>query len=335
MNSSYIDKIVTRINISTNKKITREQVVYEINTLKNNDNNTISQISNSNSKKIGQGNFGLVYQIDDKVVKINKIANKDNDLYSEAVIMSICKHDNVAEILGLKHLNVNIIYNTINKQVPIKGNRIGLIMNHYKNGSFISKLVNEQVNNKKKKDILSNKQKINILYGICNGMAHIHIKGFNHRDLAARNILLDNNNNAKITDFGLSRIDGATSYNNKNLGGIPVAWMARERILGKPYTNASDVWSFGILMSETFNKGKPPYSDEKNKWKHIRPFLQNSTIEQIRKKVPPPKNYIMEQIFNSCIQIETQKRPDFNKLKNMFHTIIKILNEKSIKGKTT
>ena len=331
MNSSNIDKIVNRINTSANKKITSDQVDYEIKTLTNND-NTISQINNTNSKEIGHGNFGLVYQIDNKVVKINKQDNKDDDLYSEAVIMSLCKHPNVAEIIGLNTLTVNIDIYTKNN-IKIEGTRIGLIMNHYKNGSFISKLENEKENNKR--NILSNKQKINILHGICTGMDYIHKKGFNHRDLAARNILLDSDYNAKITDFGLSRVDGATPNNNKGLK-QPVAWIAIEKIiLGKKYTRAADVWSFGILMSETFNKGKTPYLNYSTNKTKIKQLLEIKNISEIRKAVPPPKNYIMEKIFNSCIQIDPQKRPDFNKLKNMFLTIIQILKERSRKGKTT
>ena len=50
-----------------------------------------------------------------------------------------------------------------------------------------------------KKDLL------NFAIQICEGMCHLEKQGIVHRDLAARNILVDENNNLKISDFGLSR----------------------------------------------------------------------------------------------------------------------------------
>jgi activated CDC42 kinase 1 len=72
------------------------------------------------------------------------------------------------------------------------------------------------------------------------------------RDLAARNVLVFSKNKVKISDFGLSRALGAnkdyyqTNF-NVNLK-LPIAWCAPESINFLKFTNASDVWAYGMLL---------------------------------------------------------------------------------------
>ena len=57
----------------------------------------------------------------------------------------------------------------------------------------------------KKKDELSLIQLLNFLKGIASGMRYLSSIKYIHRDLAARNILVDQNLNCKVSDFGLTR----------------------------------------------------------------------------------------------------------------------------------
>jgi fyn-related kinase len=102
---------------------------------------------------------------------------------------------------------------------------------------------------------------------IADGMAYLESKNFIHRDLAARNILVGENNECKIADFGLARFlreqqDGI--YAAREGTKFPIKWTAPEAALYNHFTIKSDVWSFGVLLSEIITFGRIPYSGMTN-----------------------------------------------------------------------
>jgi serine/threonine protein kinase len=70
------------------------------------------------------------------------------------------------------------------------------------------------------------------------------------------NILVDKGMNAKVSDFGLTRFKSSDGTNN--VGSL--FWAAPEVIRGEPYSERSDVYSFGIVLYEIVAR-KQPYID--------------------------------------------------------------------------
>lgn len=81
------------------------------------------------------------------------------------------------------------------------------------------------------------------------GMAYIHKCGIAHRDIKPENLLLDKNDNLKISDFGLAtifRLNGKERALEKKCGTLP--YVAPE-VLTRPYAaGPADVWSCGIVL---------------------------------------------------------------------------------------
>ncbi|NXD31287.1 LCK kinase, partial [Spelaeornis formosus] len=94
---------------------------------------------------------------------------------------------------------------------------------------------------------------------IAEGMAFIEAKNYIHRDLRAANILVSDALCCKIADFGLARLIEDNEYTAREGAKFPIKWTAPEAINYGTFTIKSDVWSFGILLTEIVTYGRIPY----------------------------------------------------------------------------
>ncbi len=84
------------------------------------------------------------------------------------------------------------------------------------------------------------------------GLAHAHAKGVVHRDVKPANVMLaaGDEMSALLLDFGLARVDEADTLTAA--GDVPgtLAYIAPERLAGRPASGAADVWSVGVCLWE-------------------------------------------------------------------------------------
>jgi serine/threonine protein kinase len=98
---------------------------------------------------------------------------------------------------------------------------------------------------------------------IAGALAAAHLAGIVHRDLKPGNVLLGDNGEAKITDFGISRAIGDVAVTKSGiLAGTP-AYLSPEVALGRDPAPASDVFSLGATLYAAI-EGEPPFGVDEN-----------------------------------------------------------------------
>lgn len=97
---------------------------------------------------------------------------------------------------------------------------------------------------------------------LSSALQHLHSHGVVHKDIAARNCIIDDQLRVKLSDSSLSRDLFPGDYNclgdSENR---PIKWMSLEALQKKQFTEASDVWAFGVLMWELCTAAKQPYAE--------------------------------------------------------------------------
>ncbi|EDW08465.2 activated Cdc42 kinase-like isoform X2 [Drosophila mojavensis] len=149
---------------------------------------------------------------------------------------------------------------------------------------------------------------------ICNGMRYLEQKRLIHRDLAARNILVFSKDKVKISDFGLSRALGVgkdyykTNF-NVNLK-LPIAWCAPECINYLRFTNASDVWAYGVCLWEMFSYGFQPWAALTGL--QILEAIDSPNFQRLEQPDCCPREYYT--LMMKCWQDDALKRPKFSEI---------------------
>ncbi|XP_075872418.1 tyrosine-protein kinase Fyn isoform X3 [Nelusetta ayraudi] len=140
------------------------------------------------------------------------------------------------------------------------------------------------------------------------GMAYIERMNYIHRDLRSANILVADSLVCKIADFGLARLIEDNEYTARQGAKFPIKWTAPEAALYGKFTIKSDVWSFGILLTELVTKGRVPYPGMNNR----------EVLEQVERgyRMPCPQDCppSLHELMLQCWKREAEERPTFEYL---------------------
>ncbi|MGA7929456.1 MAG: serine/threonine-protein kinase [Candidatus Sulfotelmatobacter sp.] len=130
---------------------------------------------------------------------------------------------------------------------------------------------------------LNTRQRLVLMIQICEAVEHAHQRGIIHRDLKPGNILMEENGQPKILDFGLARVtDGDMQATRQtDMGQLlgTLAYMSPEQVTADPLAldTRSDVYALGVILYELL-AGKLPYEVSRHVYEVVR------TIQQVDPK---------------------------------------------------
>jgi len=147
-----------------------------------------------------------------------------------------------------------------------------------------------------------------IMSGITQGVAYLHSLNIIHRDIKLENVLVGDNNEIKLCDFGAAKyVDKSFEF----IGTKP--YIPPEVLEGKPHTKKSDIYSLGITFFELSTTWYRMYENK----------TEDEILEKIKKgkrqAIPKDCPQEMATLIRKCWSQEPKKRPEAEKILPRLH----------------
>ena len=234
---------------------------------------------------VGKGGMALVYRAIDRrtghsvAVKIlrpeyNQDAEFSSRFEREAIAASKMSHHNIVNLLD----------------VGQDGDMRYLVMEYVK-GRTLKDVI-------KQKGSLPPTVAAQIGIRILSALQHAHKNGIIHRDIKPQNILVNSDGLIKVADFGIARVAGSNTLSTSDLVMGSVHYFSPEQAKGESVTEASDLYSVGVVMYEMLT-GRPPFDGETPvaiAMQHI--GSKPVPISELNPTVPPAMERVVEKAMD-------------------------------------
>ncbi|RWR88183.1 G-type lectin S-receptor-like serine/threonine-protein kinase RKS1 [Cinnamomum micranthum f. kanehirae] len=203
----------------------------------------------SESNLLGKGGFGPVYKgqlLNGQAIAVKRLSKTSTqgikEFKNEVTLIAKLQHRNLVRLLGY----------------GISGQEKILIYEYMRNKSLDSMIFDQ-----KRSAILDWRKRFSILVGIARGILYLHEDSrfrIIHRDLKVSNILLDDDLDPKISDFGMARIFGQNQVQaNTNRVVGTYGYMSPEYAMDGRFSVKSDAFSFGVILLEIISGKRNSY----------------------------------------------------------------------------
>lgn len=193
--------------------------------------------------KIGQGGMGIVYKAEDiKLQRTVALKFLPPHLVNSAELKERFLVEAQAAA-ALSHPNICVVH-----EVEEASGQPFIAM-EYVHG--------ETLRDKIKRGPLEAGEAVDVAIQVASGLSEAHRKGIIHRDIKSANIMVTEEGQAKIMDFGLAKLQGATSLTKSQTTMGTVPYMSPEQAQGEKVDQRTDIWSLGVVLYETLAGGLP------------------------------------------------------------------------------
>lgn len=262
-------------------------------------------------EKVGIGGMAIVYKAKDiylkRIVAVKVLKEQyldDKEFIKKFVIEA-------QSVANLNNQNIVKIYD---------------VGQHIEDGKIFNYIVMEYINGKTLNELIKDKGRLNstavvsISKQIANALDCAHKHHIIHRDIKPHNIIIDENLNVKVTDFGIARIatSSTITYTSSVLG--TVHYISPEQAKGKFIDEKSDIYSLGVVMYEMVT-GRVPF-DTDNAVGIAMQHINEPLVEPI--KLVPNLEPWLNSIIVKCMEKTPENRFD------SASSLIKALDDKHI-----
>jgi serine/threonine protein kinase/tetratricopeptide (TPR) repeat protein len=223
---------------------------------------------------LGRGGMGVVYKAEDTKLKrtvalkflpseySSDIAAKERFVH-EAQAASALDHPNICTIheIGETEDGQSYIAMACYEGISLKDRIVGLDVGAHRDAPDGDTPLYPPLPGGKQIGGLSIDESINITIQIAKGLARAHEKGIVHRDIKPANIIITDQDEVKILDFGLAKLAGQTRLTKTGSTVGTIAYMSPEQTKGEMVDQRTDIWSLGVVMYEMLT-GKLPFGGD-------------------------------------------------------------------------
>jgi serine/threonine protein kinase len=263
---------------------------------------------------IGKGGFGEVYKglLDNQLVAIKKSINVDRSqekqFANEIIIQSRVIHKNIVKLIGC----------CLEVDVPM------LVYEFVPQGSLHDILHNPNNNVS-----LNLGTRLNIAAGAAEGLSYMHSKTTTtifHGDIKPSNILLDDNFDPKISDFGISRLIAIDKSHTKCVVG-DMCYMDPIYLQSGLLTKKSDVYSFGVVLLELLSRKKATFGEDITLVKAFLDYYSEDkqVLEVFDKEILVEKDigvlHQLAMLIVECLELDVDRRPEMTDVAERLHSL--------------
>ena len=257
---------------------------------------------------IGEGGMANVYLAKDVIIdRYVAIKILRGDLAGDEKFVRRFQREALAAS-SLNHHNIVEMYDVG------EDNGMYYIVMEYIQGKTLKQLI-------KKRGALTLSECIDIMLQLTDGVQVAHSSYIIHRDLKPQNIMIQDNGEIKITDFGIAMALNNTQLTQTNSVMGSVHYLPPEQASGKGATVKSDIYSMGIMFFELLT-GSLPFKGEN---------AVEIAFKQIKDDIPSVRelNPSIPQSVENIVLKATAKNPKnrYNNAKEMHDDLVTCLNE--------